>query len=248
MYVANIVFHFENLNDSNLEEYIDYLMHSLHNKGLSIHLRNLSYERNSSIIVQYRSPEKIPPSHILTNKWSKELIKDNVKIEVNYLGEDFESFPVCKCEKSEFYILAGSEKIPLSCGSCGRNVPLYKIPYTARDDMSYRNINSWNKENLAWSAIEYYSAEEPFAHEQLCNINSSHNIEALVIRSTVEKESKSKCFYFLEELRSVRSLKIAESKKCPSCDGDWHLPNKLLDKYDFMCENCRLLSTLAPLE
>lgn len=246
MYVSNIIFS-QKAIDEEILELINDLIHSLHHKGISIALRNFSFQRNNEIVVQIKIPEQTSLGSITEYKWAKKLLELGVDIQVEILGKDIETNEVCICSKPSFYIFLGTHNIPLVCGDCQNSVPLYRIPYTDESD-NYYNICCWNKENLAWSEIEFYSFEESFAHKQLCDISSSHNKTALELRYKIEKVSQTKCYYYFEELRYVKNLKIAKDKKCPCCGGIWYQKEPFLNMYDFKCDNCQILSTLPHLD
>lgn len=244
MYIANIIFSAKEINEDTLE-IIDYLMSELHHKGISITFRNSIYQKNEKLIIPITTPEQTSLSIIKEYRWAKKLLESGVNIQTEILGKDRETDEVCNCNKPSFYILLGTPIIPFYCGDCRNYVPLYRIPFTNKRDNNYSDLNNWNKENLAWSEIEFYSAEETYAHEQLCDITSSHNINAMELCANIENTSLTKCYYYLEELRYVKNSNIAKQKKCPCCGGEWFQKEQFLDTYDFKCEKCQILSTLA---
>lgn len=240
MYLTNIIFSSEPIDDTILEE-IDCLLHSLFHSGCIIDLRNHAYKNGNEIIFQCRLPEKNSLSQISNYKWSKVLQSKKVTIQVEILGEDIDNFDVCNCANSDSFILMGNPIIPLICGNCHNYVPLYRIPYTYENN--YQNINIWNHENQAWFELEFISAEEAFAHFQLGEFSSSHNQTGSNLRSIIEQKTNTKCYYYLEELRFIENV---HEKKCPNCGGHWYQENKFLDKYDFKCDSCNLLSNISP--
>ncbi|MBC8135173.1 MAG: DUF2310 family Zn-ribbon-containing protein [Fibrella sp.] len=42
-----------------------------------------------------------------------------------------------------------------------------------------------------------------------------------------------------------RSQKRERERRCPICNGDWLLPEPLFERFDFRCDDCRLLSNIA---
>ncbi len=244
MYITNIKFTPKEINEDILD-WIQYLLFSLHHQGRSIFLRNRQYQLDQIIFIQINTPELNSLSEISNLRWFKKLKENDVNIEIEYLGKEVDIEGHCSCKQPGYFIFSGTPYIPLWCGTCDSSVPLYRIPPTHEFEKNYRDINSWNKENLAWSEIEFYSGEELFAHQQLGDLTSTHNIEAMELRSKIQHVSNTKCYYYLEELRYVKSTSEAKSRKCPSCNGNWLLKKQLHNKYDFKCDKCQILSSLA---
>ncbi len=243
MFIANLEFMTE-LPYDDIEEWIKNLVHNMHHQGRIVHLRNNIYKQDNYIILQCKIPESDSISAISENRWAKKLENKEVEIRVKCLGKAVDSRDLCCCGLTEFYILLGSEDIPLLCGSCGDVVPLYRIPPTYEPDPSFYDLDCWNKENIAWSDIEFYSYHEDIAQKELSDLGSKLNKTALELRSKIEIFSGKDCYYFLEELREMVSIETA--KKCPGCGGEWLLEQSLLEYYDFKCDHCKILSRLLP--
>jgi predicted nucleic acid-binding Zn ribbon protein len=245
MFIADIKFKVSSFDDE-IREWIENLMHALHHQGRIIHLRNNMYEKDSCIVVQCKIPEFDSLSILEENFWVNKLISKHVEISFECLGEDIDSPDLCNCDQSEFYIFLASENIPLLCGSCGDAIPLYRIPPTYEAEPSYYDIDCWNKENLAWSDIEFYSVYETLAQNELGDIDSKLNIAALELKIKIEKLTGKDCYYFLEELREPDNINNAMEKKCPKCGSNWLLKEPLFEYYDFKCNYCKILSRVPP--
>lgn len=242
MFIANLEFMTE-LPYDHIEEWIKNLVHNMHHQGRIVHLRNNIYRQNDCIILQCKIPESDSISAISENKWFKKLQTQKVDIRIKCLGKDLGSKDLCCCGLTKFYILLGSEDIPLVCGSCGDSVPLYRIPPTYEPDPSFYDVDCWNKENLAWSDIEFYSYYEQIAQKELSDLGSILNKKALDLRSKIEKLSGKDCYYFLEELRET--VNIETGNKCPGCGGEWLLEEPVLEYYNFKCDHCKILSRFS---
>jgi predicted nucleic acid-binding Zn ribbon protein len=225
--------------DDEIDDFIDNLINDMRNQGRITGKPLSLLEKDTSFIINCRVPEHTSLNVIAENHWFKELENKNIKITYSVLGKDVWSPDICKCKKSKFYILSASRPIPLLCGVCMDSIPLYKLPFTYEADPSYYDIVSWNNENKAWGTIEFSSLTEieKIAQHELCDIDSNHTITALKICSTIKNKTNIDCYYDLENLRDEESIENEISKKCPKCNGDWILKEKLNDIYDFNPNN-----------
>lgn len=248
MKVADIVFTTNNYNkDDTIDDFIDNLIHNMRYQGRITNQPLSLVKQEQSFIINCRIPESTSLNSMHENRWFKELEKKNVKITYSILGEDIWSPNICKCGQNESYILSASRPIPILCGICMDSIPLYKLPFTYEADPSYYDIISWNNENRAWGTIEFASIDkiEKVAHHVLCDIDSEHSKTALEICDTIKKKTKIACYYDFENLKDGVSIKDEISKKCPKCNSDWILKEKLNDRYDFKCDKCHLVSNFS---
>ncbi len=241
MFVAQLSFSAKQL-DSTVGDLVKELVHFSYHQGLIVHLENdIIYSKNGNIILQCITPEKYKFDTIDRSYIFGKLEELQVSITIDYLGEATFAPDVCSCANSGFYILLASDFIPLTCGICGNAVPLYRIPPTYASDPSYYDINCWNKVNLAWSSIEFYSVHEAFAQKELCDIQSHQNQQALAIRDKIETLSGVECYYFIEELRHINNLNAETVDICPGCEDKWTVCD-FSDRYELKCKSCKLVT------
>lgn len=247
MLIATLTFSAPPVQDT-LADHFTHLIHNLHHQGAFIDLNNHLYQNEENVIIQAKIPEKAALDLLPGIHWYQSLLTKGVKLVSTHFSQDLDAFPVCSCEKPSTYVLLGSISIPLNCGICRKKVPLYRIPHTSEKLKSHYELDCWNKENLAWSAIEFYSAEEAFAFFQLCDFTSSHNQKAMDLRESIERITGLPCYFFLPELRSVSTQKAAEDRECPSCGANWKRTDASLPGFEFQCAPCRLVSEIGPVE
>ena len=169
------------------------------------------------------------------------------KIKIKTLGTTtYNSSHVCKCKKSEFYILITnyvSIDSPITCGSCNQSVPLYKLP--KYDDFGYMPILSWESNYQACDRLQMNcEVGEKWASNQLENIKSQLSKQGIKICKKIEKLTNIPTFYFLYNYERYKGDDL--NRLCPNCGKKWHLSNQLFNFYDFKCDDCRIVSTISP--
>lgn len=165
---------------------------------------------------------------------------------ITILGEEPDSATLCSCKKIKSFILFTtylSLESPLKCADCFGVVPLYKIPKTAAGE--YYNIISWQSDYQSCDSLQMNCVVgEIFATNQLSKYNSQLTKSGLKVCQSIEKATSKKVFYYLYK-GSAKSHEIELSRKCPNCEGDWHLKEPLHKLFDFKCNRCQLLSNIA---
>lgn len=157
------------------------------------------------------------------------------------LGKSIESQEYCSCTIPTKYILrtnALSLDSPISCGDCGKPVPLYI--FSDYDDLIDKCIK-WQQ--------DYKNCENLFINGQISNnhfLNQllNHNSELSQLGQDLCKELeiviKKPVYYYLYNF----SLYSKEFADCPKCEKNWKLSKRLyLDKYKYRCDTCKLIST-----
>ena len=173
--------------------------------------------------------------------------KYNIKLKFQTLGasNDYEN-AVCKCSKSNFYILFTnylSIASPISCGSCFNPVPLYKLPFY--DDYDYHRILSWDTNYIACDQLQMNcEVGERFGLNQMQNHNSQLSQQGIEICRKIEELTKIPTYYYLYNYRKVKKGQILSN--CPKCSNDWTLPKPINNFYDYKCDNCRIVSVNSP--
>lgn len=204
----------------------------------------------SHVILPERSTiHRIMASEILQKFMASEILPES---ECNTLPVKFELLEhavgmpeLCDCTVVKLFILDSSDPIPLSCGSCGGAIPLYRIPPTYVEDPSFYDLDCWRKESDLWADLEFYSfAFSSLAQKELVDLDSKLNRKGRRIAKRVEDVTEFPCYYFLRDLRDVDELKREPSGACPGCGRDWLLDVPFLEYYDYRCDQCRLLGRL----
>ena len=186
------------------------------------------------------------------------------------LGPDPDSDQVCPCRKPGTLILITdflSCEPPLRCGDCHGVVPLYRVPPTSEYN-NYEDVRFWEYHYRAFDAIWIASgAGERLAYQQLSKPDSELAREGRVLRLLQHPHRQGDGVevavldghrvdvlgillgrgvpddYLLRHWG--RSQKAERKRKCPDCGGDWSIDELWLERYDFRCDRCRLVSNIG---
>ncbi len=180
------------------------------------------------------------------NKYLTELKEKGVVPKIAVLGKEPDSATLCACEEIKSFILFTtyvSLESPLKCANCFGVVPLYKIPATYADE--YYNIICWQSDFQSCDSLQMQCAVgERFATNQISKPDSQLTKFGFKVCRSIEKVTNKKVFYYLYK-GSAKSYQSELLRKCPNCNGDWHLKKSLHGIFDFKCKKCQLLSNIA---
>jgi len=135
----------------------------------------------------------------------------------------------------------------LRCGDCFGAVPLYRIPsccFVAHGEL-HDALMSWKSDYQACDTLQMHcSTGERFGLRGMGQFDSSLSKRGRELCGVVSEAMNAPTYYYLHRYYG-KSARQERARKCPSCDGDWLLEEKLHDKFDFKCDNCKLLSNVA---
>lgn len=184
--------------------------------------------------------------------WSFERLK-NAGLDapsVHILSEDAESSGSCSCSSQTSLILYTTLvtlESCLRCGDCFNPVPLYKIPqccFVSHSEL-HDKIMSWQSDYQACDTLQMNcSTGERFGLREMGQLDSSLSKRGRELCSVISQALNTPTYYYLHRYRG-KSDKQERARLCPSCGGEWLLEEKLHDKFDFKCDNCKLLSNVA---
>lgn len=168
----------------------------------------------------------------------------NSKILISNKGKSYDSYKSpCVCEKSEYYILITNYitiESPITCGTCNKSVPLYRLP--KYDGHDYGPILSWESNYVSCDTLQMNcEVGERWALNQMENVKSTLTKQGLKICQTLETLTHTPTYYYLHNYRNNNSA----MKVCPNCNNKWLLKDRLHNLYDFKCDKCRLVSTIS---
>ena len=160
-------------------------------------------------------------------------------------GKDEDNFPNYQIpQHSSFYILYYGQSSPLLCGDTLKGIPLYKIPYTAHNNMDYDNINFWQNDYERLYGL-WLGIYEEFATKELQEVDSEINKIGRELCSIIEKKTGVPTYYFLFNYRSWSKEEDAR-RKCPLTGNNWKIKGATVDDLiAFKCEKSRLVSELS---
>jgi predicted nucleic acid-binding Zn ribbon protein len=187
------------------------------------------------------------------DEYSKKRVNDleqwcNSKLKTEVVGKVIpEHNGVCKCKKSDFYILftyAYNNSGLIDCGNCKKVVPIYRLTQLAYNDR-YEML-SWETNYKACDNLQLgCTVGEKWATKQMSDVNSQLSKQGIDICKKIMGATGVATFYYLHNYRHI-SPQMDKARLCPSCNGKWLLKQRLLDFYDFKCDKCMLLSSFSP--
>lgn len=171
----------------------------------------------------------------------------NAKLQIKLLGKShIHESEVCKCERSEYYILFTTFldlSSPVRCGTCNHDVPLYKLPLF--DEYGYSDILSWESNYKACDTLQINcTVGEMWAMKQMWDVNSQLSKQGTEVCKKITELSQIPTYYYLFNYRRIRHSQDSK-RKCPCCNGDWLVQEKNYHLYDFKCDTCKLISSLS---
>jgi predicted nucleic acid-binding Zn ribbon protein len=171
----------------------------------------------------------------------------NSKITFKTVGKTYAGYRgACKCKKSDFYILTTNYvtiESPLTCGTCNKSVPLYRMP--TYYDYGYMPILSWETNYISCDSLQMNcEVGERWALNQMQEIDSQLSKQGLEICRKIEDLTSIPTFYYLHNYKKFKGDQLL--RRCPICKGKWGLETQLHNHYDFKCDKCRIISTISP--
>jgi predicted nucleic acid-binding Zn ribbon protein len=160
---------------------------------------------------------------------------------IKYLGsgEDEEKY-ICNCSQHDHFVLYRSQYSPILCGSCGKDLPLFKLP--KMEDQRYWGINVWNDCAKACMVLDLScSVGEKWAIKQQCDPNSQLSKLGRSIATKITEVTGVKTYYFIHNW-SFRSKAKDIARPCPSCGGAWRLEKEIHGYMRYKCDTCLLMS------
>ncbi len=165
---------------------------------------------------------------------------------VEILGVDPDTLPPCACTSRGSLILFTDYltlESPLRCGNCFDPVALYRVPATK--DFEYLDVLQWAADYKACDTLQMdCTTGERFGEQQLVRHDSSLSVRGRQICRRLAENTNVPTYYYLHKSRG-RSLGAERRRRCPNCHGDWLLAERWHNRFDFRCDDCRLLSNVA---
>lgn len=202
-----------------------------------------------SVCINTPEPDSISEKYQseYVKKYSKELLDVGLcDPELTILGQEPDSVEACACKDTDFYILYttyAALETPLRCGGCFGVVPLYKLPKTGDDD--YHGVIGWQSDYQSCDTLQMNGVVgERFASNQMSNIDTHLSCSGIEVCEKISKNSGKPVYYYLYKW-AAKSRAVELTRKCPKCHGDWYRDEPLHNMFDFMCEQCNLVSNIA---
>lgn len=201
--------------------------------------RLVSPERES-LHTQFNSPQV---NHALDNLNQVGLLAPKVK----NIAEDLNSLPTATNFQPSWQVLYSTfldTCSPLRCGETFAPIPLYRTP-EAISNGDRKSAIKWQEE---WANLDELqmngSAVSSMALKELGDISSKFFYRGTNLCKRIQYITKVPTYYYLYRVAGT-SLAEEQNRRCPSCGGDWRLPEPLFDIFDFKCDKCQLVSNLS---
>jgi predicted nucleic acid-binding Zn ribbon protein len=239
-----------NSHYSDIEDLLWTLLSHLSNSGQIINDDYVFVKRGDSVHVQVVCPESpvspgSKPFQYVTNAWQKLTDAIGTSIQIVMVG-DVPQYADYVVPKPNSYILRYGWFSPLLCADTMEPVPLYTIPATYHDGLSYDDVRSWERNykriHGLWMNGEIH---ESFFLQQMQEVDSELSIIGREVCKTIERLTGKPTYYFLMNYRDW-SVTEDVARRCPITGNEWLLPNKTAsDPIAFRCEASRLVSELS---
>ncbi len=173
----------------------------------------------------------------------EKLCGQKLKIEWVGFGEDQEK-SICNCTKHKYFLLYYySEYSPILCGSCEKQVPLFRLPKL--HDFGYWNLTCWESAYKGCVLIDLNCGTgERWAIKQQCDFDSGLSKQGREVAAKITETTGVKTYYFLSNF-SKRSKVKDINRPCPSCGGEWHLAKEIHGYVRLKCDKCLLMSAYS---
>jgi predicted nucleic acid-binding Zn ribbon protein len=130
------------------------------------------------------------------------------------------------------------------------SIPFYRLPYLAdakTDRCDPEALTHWENDYKTCDTLNMHSGMgEAFGTRQMQRLDSELSKNGIDICQALSVATGIPTYYYLNRyLNNPRSKKIERERRCPSCKGEWLLPEPH-HIFDFKCDPCRLLSVMSP--
>jgi predicted nucleic acid-binding Zn ribbon protein len=166
------------------------------------------------------------------------------KLETEWVGNGEDQVKsICQCTHFDHFMLYyryPDDYSSLSCGTCGKRVPLFKVKGFKDTNLIY-----WQHIYGAITTLDIASSiGEKWAIKQECNVRSKLSIMGREIASKLTKNTGIKTYYHLANYAKRKKEKDM-NRPCPSCGGEWHYTIENTLNIQHKCENCMLMSSYS---
>lgn len=245
MYIYEISLSFKEKKKSNYYDKLQHFLATLRGSGQIIsHVYPIIQKLDSfeAIVMTLEEGALEEKYDSIYSQKLRSSLKENLNIKL--LGNNNLESNSCTCKTPVFYILFTNYlKIgsPLHCGGCFGEVPLYCLG----KEEGYSTLMGWESNYIACDTLQMNCAVgETFGLDQISNFDSELSQLGLKCCQEIERLTGIPTYYYLYNYRAI-SKEEDKKRTCPSCGETWFLEEQILDRFDFKCTNCRLISNLT---
>jgi predicted nucleic acid-binding Zn ribbon protein len=250
MYIQEISIEINtNIDRNDLVDEFDWLLGFYRHSGQTQGRIESQYINENKIVCLPYTLEKNSLSEKYNNFYVNSQIKkiealSNSSMRFKTVGKSCENYESpCICNAPKFYILITnyiSISSPLTCGTCNKPVPLYRLPHY--HDHGYMPILSWETNYISCDSLQMNcEVGERWALNQMQNVDSQLSKQGFGICNRIEELTNIPTYYCLYNYRRIKSDESL--KPCPICNKGWYLKKPIHNYYDFKCDRCKIVST-----
>lgn len=204
-------------------------------------------ETYSAFQVRVSTPEQESLLPKWNNEWVDEALAEAQSFGVKFIyfelvGRDYHA-EESSASDAHFHILYTTHLDTCSPIYNGDNfcpIPLYKV---SQDPELSEKIIKWQENWQACDQLQMNGgALEQQALSQIAELNSELTEQGRALAQEIEKCQHIPTYYYLYRLGNDPA--VEHHRKCPSCNGEWKLPEPL-GIFQFKCDECRLVSNLS---
>jgi len=207
-------------------------------------LRNYEIVKSGTEYYAYLTlPEKNSLDENYNSKYSNEYLmklKELFHLKIEYIGDNINHDASCFCISPSWYMLYTDWTLiesPVVCGDCGKEVPLYKLPYLQKRDDHYE-IYCWQIAYTSIDNIWLHGLSDRFSYRQMNDPRSQLAKEGREICAELENLTGKPVYYYIFNNKKTKA-------NCPDCGTSWE---QVKDCFiDFRCEKCRLVADEVPI-
>ena len=205
---------------SNETELLDDYLHTLFMNGQIY----LDYYLIKVCDHEYTAFVNVPDIKSIESKFNNEYVNRSYKyltVKIEKSDKNILYSHNCNCNDILYYILQGSSEFgtasPVTCGKCGYEVPLYKIPHLFCEQEHF-SLLSWQKCYASVENLWINSLSDRFTKNQLNNPASALNKTAFELRQELEKKIGKPVYLELSKTElPISSVKEQDDVLCPRC-------------------------------
>jgi len=233
-----------------VSEAADDLLSALRMNGQILGSEYTLHGEADALVATVRTPEADSLGGRFHGRYVREALErargQRIEVTVGDVSDWTEAVSNCQCaSRSGFVLHAACDEVksPLRCLDCFAPVSLYHLPAMGGGD--FGELVCWQADYECCDRLQMNCKTlERAATREISDLRSALSVAGRKHADEVAQSTGLPVYYALYRAHG-RTLRTERSRRCPGCDGDWLLPALLHERFDFRCDACRLLSSIA---
>ncbi|KMK52361.1 hypothetical protein RO21_01250 [[Actinobacillus] muris] len=195
----------------------------------------------------------VPEQESLAPKWQNERVAQAIAYaeeqgivwqSVEIIGRDYNAEQTSPLSRPNFQLLYTTHLDSCSPVYNGEDFcpqPLYRLGISAELSEA---IIKWQEDWQACDQLQMNgSVLETAALAEISDHSSHLSRQGQRLCRQLEQQTAIPTYYYLYRLG--KNSELEHNRRCPSCHGEWRLPEPLHGIFHFKCDHCRLISNLS---